>query len=92
MEESMKKKLAQILDRVKEPQSGLPLSQLGIVAGIKLEPITNRLIVVTDPSITSKVCCIVFNIYGVGEIEDLIASELKKEFPDLTVEFASKSV
>ncbi len=91
MEESMKKKLAQILDRVKESQSGLTLSQLDIVAGIKHEPVTNRLIVVTDPSITSKVCCMVFDIYGVGEIEDLIASELKKEFPGFSVEFAGKS-
>jgi metal-sulfur cluster biosynthetic enzyme len=91
MEEAMKKKLANLLDRVKEPQSGLTLSQLGMVAGIKHEPITNKLIVVTDPLITSKACCMVFNIYEVGEIEDLISFELKKEFPDLDVEFVSQN-
>jgi metal-sulfur cluster biosynthetic enzyme len=85
----MKKKLAELLDRVKEPQSGLTISQLGMVIGIRFEPITKKLIVVTNPQITSKACCMVFNIYELGKIEELITAELNKEFPELNVEFTS---
>jgi len=91
MDELMKKKLSDLLDRVKEPQSGLTISQLGMIEGIKHEPITNKLLVVTNPQITSKACCMVFNLFEVGEIEDLIAFELKKEFPNVEVEFTNSS-
>jgi len=91
MDELMKKKIGDLLDRVKEPQSGLTIRQLGMIVGIRHEQITNKLIVVTDPQLTSKACCMVFNIYEVGKIEDLIALELKKEFPNVEVEFVSAS-
>ncbi len=91
MEEQMRNKLANLLDKVKEPKSGLTLNQLGIIEGIKHEPVTNKLIVVTDPSLTFKACCMVFNIYELGELENMIASELVKEFPGVQVEFSVKN-
>lgn len=90
MEDWMKKKLSDLLNTVKEPKSGLTLQQLGIIEGIKHEPVTNKLIVVTDPVITSKACCMIFNMYEVGELEDMIASKLNQEFPGISVEFAGR--
>ena len=91
MEEKMKNKLSSILERVKEPQSGLSISEMGYVAGIKHEPITNKLIVVTDTRITPKACCMVFNLFGISRIENLLTDELKKEFPELEVKFVNKN-
>jgi metal-sulfur cluster biosynthetic enzyme len=92
MDEQMKNKLTHLLNTVKEPHSGLTLNQLGIIEGIKYDSLTNKLIVVTDPDTTSKACCMIFDLYKVGELEDMIASVFMREFPGMKIEFACKKV
>jgi len=87
MTKEMKNKLAEILDRVKDPENGVSISQLGLVAGIKYYDKANEFSVYMYTLETAKACCMVFQLNAYGVIERLLKEEIEKEFPNQTVLF-----
>jgi len=84
----MKKKLQSVLDRVKEPETNMALSELGLVERFRFYPEQKKLSVFLNPLKPGKVCCaIISSLLLSSTIKDLM-NELQKEFPDLHVERA----
>jgi hypothetical protein len=88
MENIIQNKIDSVLDRIKEPQSGLSLSQIGFVEKIRCNSEGKKLIVFTNRLGHSKACCIALNMIVLGHIEKTLVEELKKEFPNHSIEFA----
>lgn len=89
MDDEMRNKLGEILDEVVDPESGLPISELGLVAGIKYNTIAEKLLVFMNPITSIKAYSLVYNFFGYGKIEELIREALQKEFPYLTIVFVN---
>ncbi|GBD90682.1 hypothetical protein BMS3Abin04_01399 [bacterium BMS3Abin04] len=87
MTKAMRNKLAEILDRVKEPENGIPLSRMELVAGIKYNYKTNEFSVYMYTLETVKACCMVFQLNEYAAIETLLKTEIEKEFPGNKVVF-----
>ncbi len=87
MNQEMKNKLSNILDEVKDPETGLPVSQLGLIEGIKHKADLNELLVYMNSLETAKACCMVSQFLGYAKIEELLKEALEKEFPNQTVVF-----
>ena len=83
----MRNKLAEILDKVKEPENGMSISQMGLVAGIKHNNKTNEFSVYMYTLETAKACCMVFQLNAYAAIETLLKTEIEKEFPGNKVVF-----
>jgi len=88
MDEIMKKKLESVLERVKEPETNLTISELGLVERFRYYPKKKKLSVFLNPIKPGKVCCsIISSLLLSSTIKDLM-NELQKEFPDLYLERA----
>jgi len=87
MTKAMRNKLAEILDRVKEPENGMSLSRMELVAGIKYNNKTNEFSVYMYTLETAKACCMVFQLNAYSTIETLLKEALEKEFPNSKVVF-----
>jgi len=84
----MKKRLQSVLERVKEPETNLFLSELGLVERFRYHAEQKKLTVFLNPVRPGKVCCsIIAGLLLSSTIKDLI-NELQKEFSDLYVEQA----
>jgi len=87
MNEDTKKKLADILERVKDPEDGMSVRQMNLVAGIKQNPKTKDFEVYMYKLQPAKACCMVFQIGAYSTIEQLLKKEIENEFPDSHVVF-----
>jgi len=87
MTNEMKNKLAEILDRVKDPENGMALSQLNLIAGIKHREAEKKYEVYMFPVETAKACCVVYQLSAYAVLENLLKEEIEKEFPGNTVVF-----
>lgn len=85
----IQKKLDDILDRVKEEQSGMSLAQLGLVQRIRHHEKEKRLTLFLKPMGRSKACCSVMNMAFLENLEKKIEMEFKKEFPGFSLGFAN---
>jgi hypothetical protein len=87
MNPEMTRKIDAVLDRVKEPESGLSIAQLGLVDKLRYNPTRKRLYIYTSTiRHNRKQCCtIIQGLLLSGTLNSLIA-EFQKEFPDLAVE------
>ena len=84
----MKKKLESVLERVKEPETNLTISELGLVERFRYYPKKKKLSVFLNPIKPGKVCCsTISSLLLSSTIKDLM-NELQKEFPDLYLERA----
>ena len=84
----MKKKLESVLERVKEPETNLTISELGLVERFRYYPKKKKLSVFLNPIKPGKVCCsVISSLLLSSTIKDLM-NELQKEFPDLYLERA----
>jgi len=84
----MKKRLQSVLERVKEPETNLAISELGLVERFRYHPEQKKLSVFLNPLRPGKVCCsIIYSLLISSTHKDLI-NELQKEFPDLYLERA----
>ncbi|MFH1935875.1 MAG: hypothetical protein ABIN18_30450 [Pseudomonadota bacterium] len=84
----MKKKLQSVLERVKDPETNLAISELGLVERFRYHPAQNKLSVFLNPVRPGKVCCsIISSLLLSSTLKDLM-NELHKEFPDLYLERA----
>lgn len=85
----MTNKIDAAMDRVKDPESKLPIAQLGVVKRLRYNEEKKALYVFTDfyshlPKCVT--CAAIANTIASTIIRDLKA-ELQKEFPDLSIEF-----
>jgi metal-sulfur cluster biosynthetic enzyme len=89
MDQEMTKKIDAVLERVKEPESGLSMAELGLVSRLRYSDKLKKLAVFTSPLKPSrKHCCTVIQGLLIKGTLERLTEEFKKEFPDLTIELA----
>jgi metal-sulfur cluster biosynthetic enzyme len=89
MKPEMVAKIDAVLDRVKDPESNLPVAQLGVVKRVRYNEELKTLYVFTDfyshmPKCVT--CAAIASAMASTIIRDMKA-EFKAEFPDLSIEF-----
>jgi len=88
MDTIMKKKLQSVLERVKDPETNVAISELGLVERFRYYPEQKKLSVFLNPVRPGKVCCsIISSLLLTSTLKNLM-NELQKEFPDFAVERA----
>lgn len=85
----MIKKIDDVLDRVKDPESGLSVLHLGLIKRVRFSEAQKKLFVFTDfqshmPD--CKACVFIAKLVADTIIRDLDA-EFSLEFPDIEIEF-----
>ncbi len=85
----MIKKIDTVLDRVKDPESGLSVLHLGLVKRVRFSEARKKLFVFTDfqshmPD--CKTCVFIAKMVGENILRNLTV-EFNLEFPDLEIEF-----
>jgi metal-sulfur cluster biosynthetic enzyme len=88
MDLEMKNKIDAVLDRVKDPESNLSIAQMGLVEKLRYLEKQRMLIVFTKQPSAPKACCTIIAKMLQTTIAERLTLEFKKEFPDLTIEFA----
>ncbi len=84
----MKKKLQSVIERVKDPETNVAISELGLVERFRYYPEQKKLSVFLNPVRPGKVCCsIISSLLLSSTLKDLM-NELQKEFPDCSLEQA----
>ncbi len=89
MTPEMIKKIDTVLDRVKDPESGLSVLHLGLVKRVRFSEAQKKLFVFTDfqshmPD--CKTCVFIAKLVGENILRNLTV-EFNLEFPDLEIEF-----
>lgn len=90
MDDNMKQKIQKVLDRVKDPVSGLPVVELDLIRKVRHVEEENELRIFTNFPDGQKKC---FNCVGIQTIMvDGIVRQLREafeaEFPEMTIGFA----
>lgn len=87
MTEEMKNKLDSVLERVRDPESGYPISRLGLVERFRYSEEKGELYVFTDFLSHQPNCmaCVGIAATIISTIRRNLLKELNKEFPDLNV-------
>lgn len=81
MDTVIRNKLAAVLDRVKDPENGMPVSEMGLVAGIKYKDAAHLFEIYFYPAEGAKACCVLLQMNAYSTMEKLIKEEMEKEFP-----------
>jgi metal-sulfur cluster biosynthetic enzyme len=87
MTPEMKQKIDAVLDRVKEPTTGLSIAQLGLVRRLRYIESKKKLVVffsTTNPHVPK--CCKIIQGLLLSDILKALTGEFTKEFPDLDIE------
>jgi metal-sulfur cluster biosynthetic enzyme len=89
MSPRMIEKIDRVLERVKDPESGLPVSRLGLVKRFRYSEREKKLFVFTDvyPHLPKCITCAAIARTIVSTIIRDLTAELEREFPELSVEF-----
>ncbi len=87
MNKETKNKLSEILNSVKDPENGMSVTEMNLVAGIKLNETTNEFEVFMYAPETAKACCVVYQLNAYSTIEKLLKDKIEKEFPNNKVVF-----
>lgn len=85
--QEFQKKLEAIFSRVKDPEVGLPLSDVGLVERVRISNSSKTLYVIESDMSNPHLCCSVYTSIVRQQILDELEKELHKEFPDYTVKF-----
>lgn len=85
----MKRKIDLILDRVRDPESDLPISRLGVIERVRYNESKRELYLFTDFLSHQAGCltCVAIASTIIDGIKRRVLEEFKKEFPDLTTRF-----
>jgi metal-sulfur cluster biosynthetic enzyme len=87
MDAEMTKKIDRVLDNVKEPETGLSMSELGLVSKLRYSAKQKKLAVFTTPLNNNRhYCCTVMQGLLVKSTLERLTKEFQKEFPDLQIE------
>jgi metal-sulfur cluster biosynthetic enzyme len=87
MDLEMIRKIDAVLEKVKEPESGLSIAQLGLVERLRYSERYKKLYVFTRPIASPPGCCIIIAKLLQSTTGERLKSEFQKEFPDLSIEF-----
>lgn len=89
MSKEMIGKIDAVLERIKDPESGLPVAQLGLVQRVRYSEKEKRLYIFTDAyrHLPHCVTCAAIAKTIIAAIARDLTVEFKKEFPDLGIEF-----
>ena len=89
MDEEMKNKLDKVLDEVKDPESNLPLSDLGIISKFRYNEKLKELYVFDNFFSHRPPCktCVGISMLIESTIKRDVTNALEREFPDLTILF-----
>jgi metal-sulfur cluster biosynthetic enzyme len=87
MDPEMIRKIDNVLDRVKEPESNLSVAQLGIVRKFRHNENKRSLYIFANTYGSRKACCYLITKLIESEVMNRVKNELKKEFPDLAIRF-----
>ena len=87
MTPEMKQKIDAVLDRVKEPVTGLPVAQLGLVERLRYSEEKQKLFVILNAqNRRTPKCCKIIQGLLLSDMLHALAQEFNKEFPELTIE------
>ncbi len=89
MKPEMIRKIDDILERVKDPESDLPLAQLGLVQRVRYNEEKKTMYIFTNLNEHVPQCntCRFIAAAVVARIRKDLEAAFKAEFPDLSVEF-----
>jgi metal-sulfur cluster biosynthetic enzyme len=87
MDEEMKRRIDGVLERVKEPESGLSIAELGLVERLRYSEKYRKLVVFTNPIKSPPGCCVIMAKLLQDATGKRLTEEFKKEFPNLSIEF-----
>jgi metal-sulfur cluster biosynthetic enzyme len=89
MSPEMIRKIDAVLEKIKDPESGLPVAQLGLVRRVRYSEKDKRFYIFTDAyrHLPHCVTCAAIAQTIIATIVRDVTAEFQKEFPDLTVEF-----
>ena len=74
-----------MLERVRDPETNVAISELGLVERFRYYPEQKKLSVFLNPVRPGKVCCsIISSLLLTSTLKNLM-NELQKEFPDFAV-------
>lgn len=88
MDPEMARKMEEVLARVKDPESGLSVSRLGVVERFRYNKEKGELYVFTDFASHQPACmtCVGIASVVINGIRRDLQKELEAEFPDLKVQ------
>ena len=87
MDSVMKEKIDQVLDTVKEPETGLTMAQLGFVERVRYSEEKKKLQVFScNLKPNHKYCCTVMQGLLISGTINSLTEAFQKAFPDLSVE------
>ena len=87
MDPEMIRKIDSVLGRIKEPESNLPVAELGIIQKFRYNESKRALYIYANTYSSKKACCFLITKLIESDVMNRVRNELKKEFPDLTVRF-----
>jgi len=85
MDDSMKQKIDRVLDKVKEPESGLSVGEIGLVQKLRYSASKRTLYVFRNQILPSKGCCTLISNMLLETTQKSLIEELEGAFPDLSV-------
>ena len=87
MTSKMKQKIDAVLDRVKEPVTGLPVAQLGLVERLRYSESKKKLFVFLNAeNRRTPKCCKIIQGLLLSDILKALTEEFAKELPELSIE------
>lgn len=89
MDQLIKNKLDSVLENVKDPESNLPISDLGVVEKFRYSQEGAKIYVFTKFSSHRPACmtCVGISMAIENSLYRLIKEEMNRQFPDFEVEF-----
>jgi len=85
MDKNMIQKIDHVLDTVKEPESGLSVSDIGLVQKFRYVESKKILYVYRNPIKPSKGCCTLMSNMLLSSTQGLLIDALELAFPDLSI-------
>lgn len=89
MDNSVQEKFDRVLETVKDPESNLPISNLGIVQKFRYNEEQSKVYVFTEYQSHRPACmtCVGISMAIESTLNRLMQEALEKEFPGFSVEF-----
>ncbi len=82
----MQKKIDEVFERIKVPESGLSLAQSNIIEKLRFVESKNKLVVVKYPMHSPEGCCTLISNAILNSVLKDLREELEKAFPLLAIE------
>ena len=89
MTETMKNRIDQVLERVVEKESNLPVSHLGLVERVRYEEKQNKLSVFTRAVHSTHGCCTLLALIQQSDMLGELEQQFKQEFPEHWVQIVN---